>query len=365
MPLSDEAIEKKAELFKKLTKKFGSTVIKDASDPANFVVDRIPTGVIQLDALLGGGIPCGKFTEFWGDMATGKSTLSYSILRQAQLKFPNRLVALINAESRTDLTYMTDCGVNMAEDALTVYDPANLEEVLEIIEECVRSGLYSCIVWDSVPSLAPEVVMAGEVDGQRIGVHARRLQVFFTRMVHVVSQQKVAIVMLNQVRMNINGGPYAPQFIRPGGKSMDHASENIIQLSKKENIKKGDDAIGITVQARMTKAGGSQFSKVEYDIYFGTGVSIESSLIDFGAEMKVIKKSGPFYYYGDVKLGQGKEAAREFLIANSDVAEKLNNELQNFVNPKLAGAKVVGGPKSVKSKEKRIMLENNADYVVV
>ena len=285
-------------------------------------VGGISTGSLSLDMATGiNGIPKGRVTEVYGAESSGKSTLAYHVMAECQKT--GGTAAYIDTEHALDPDYAKRCGVNT--DDLLISQPDFAEQALEICEYLVRSGAIEILVLDSVAALVPKVELEGDMGDAHVGLQARLMSQALRKLTAAINKSHCAVIFINQIREKVGiiwGNPETT----PGGRALKFYSSLRIDLRRTESIKKGTDIIGSRVKARIVKNKvAPPFKVAEFDIMFNSGISKESDIVDIGAELGIIQKSGAFYSFNDIKLGQGKENAKSFLSENVEVSSQIQN----------------------------------------
>lgn len=295
-------------------------------------IASISTGSIALDLALGiGGIPRGRVTEIYGAEASGKSTLSYHIMAEAQQA--GGTAAYIDAEHALDPGYAAKCGLDAEE--LLVSQPDTAEQALEICEYLVRSGAVDVVVIDSVAAMVPKAELEGDMGDSHMGLQARLMSQALRKLTSAISRSNTAVVFINQVREKI-GVFFGNPEVTPGGRALKFYSSVRVDLRRLESIKQGTEFVGSRVRARVVKNKvAPPFRVAEFDIMFNEGISKEGDLIDLGAEQEVIKKSGAFYSFGETRLGQGRENAKAFLRENTEMAERIQGIIMGHILPEV------------------------------
>ena len=283
-------------------------------------VDAIPTGSISLDMALGvGGIPKGRVTEVFGTEASGKSTLAYHVMAQAQRQ--GGTAAYIDAEHALDPGYAARCGAQIGE--LLVSQPDTAEQGLEICEYLVRSGALDIVVVDSVAAMVPKAELEGDMGDTHVGLQARLMSQGLRKLTAAISRSNTAVVFINQIREKV-GVFFGNPEVTPGGRALKFYSSVRIDIRRIESIKQAREIIGSRVRARIVKNKvAPPFRVAEFDIMFNEGISREGDLIDIGADTGILSKSGSFYSFGETRLGQGRENSKSFLRDNPDVAGQI------------------------------------------
>ena len=299
---------------------FGRGTVMKLGNSARSRVEAISTGSISLDMALGvGGIPKGRVTEVFGAESSGKSTLGYHVMAAAQRA--GGTAAYIDAEHALDPSYCAKCGVDI--DELLVSQPDTAEQGLEICEYLVRSGALDVVVIDSVAAMVPKAELEGDMGDSHMGLQARLMSQGLRKLTAAISRSNTAVVFINQIREKV-GVFFGNPEVTPGGRALKFYSSVRIDLRRVESIKQGTEIVGNRVRGRVVKNKvAPPFRVAEFDIMFSEGISKEGDLIDLGAEMAAIRKTGAFYSLGDTRLGQGRENAKAFLREHKDVAARI------------------------------------------
>ena len=285
-------------------------------------VSGISTGSLTLDIATGiNGIPKGRVTEVFGAESSGKSTLAYHVMAECQKT--GGTAAYVDTEHALDPDYAKRCGVNT--DSLLVSQPDFAEQALEICEYLVRSGAVEIVVLDSVAALVPKVELEGDMGDAHVGLQARLMSQALRKLTAAINKSDCAVLFINQIREKV-GIIWGNPEVTPGGRALKFYSSLRIDLRRSESIKKGTDIIGSRVKARIVKNKvAPPFKVAEFDIMFNSGISKESDIVDLGAELGIIQKSGAFYSFNEVKLGQGKENAKLFLSENIEISSQIQS----------------------------------------
>ncbi len=310
-----------------IEKQFGKgAVMKLGSVSAALGVESISTGSLGLDIALGvGGIPRGRVTEIFGQEASGKSTLAYHIMANAQKQ--GGIAAYIDVEHALDPAYAAKCGINA--DELIISQPDSGEQALEITELLVRSGAVDVVIVDSVAALVPQAEIEGSMGDAQIGLQARLMSQALRKLTSSISKSHTAVVFTNQLRQKV-GILFGNPEITPGGRALKFYSSVRIELRRGDTIKQGTEIVGSKVKAKVVKNKvAPPFRKTEFDITFGQGISREGEVLDLATERGIIKKSGSFFSYGDIKLGQGREAAKEFLVSRLEILSEIEQNIRS------------------------------------
>ena len=308
------------EAVDEIKQRFGEGAIMKLKEVRAVDVDVIPTGSISLDLALGvGGIPRGRVTEIFGPESSGKTSLALHILAEAQKQ--GGVGAFVDAEHALDPDYAKIIGVNV--DELLISQPDSGEQALQIVETLVRSGEVDVIVIDSVAALVPQAEIAGEMGEFQIGLQARLMSQCLRKLSGIISKTKTVVIFLNQTRMKI-GIRFGNPETTSGGLALKFYASIRIDLRRLAQIKRGDEIIGNRVKAKIVKNKvAAPFKTTEFDIYYNEGISKFSDIINTGLKAGIIKKSGSWFQYEDIKLGQGMEAAKTFLKENSEISDKI------------------------------------------
>ncbi len=287
-------------------------------------VEAIPTGALSLDLALGvGGLPRGRVIEIYGPEAGGKTTLSLHVAAQTQKL--GGTVAFIDAEHALDPVYAAHIGVNV--DDLLVSQPDSGEQALEIAEKLVRSGAIDLIIIDSVAALVPQAEIEGEMGDSHVGLQARLMSQALRKLTSILNKTKTSIIFINQLRQKI-GIMFGNPETTPGGLALKFYASVRIDVRRIENLKKGDEVVGTRVRAKVTKNKvAPPYRQAEFTMILGQGISREACIIDKGVEAGLIEKSGSWFLYGDEKLGQGADNARQYLKDNSELAAEIEDKL--------------------------------------
>ncbi len=313
-----------------IEKRFGKGSIMKLGEAAIMSsVEAIPSGSLALDVALGvGGIPRGRIAEIFGPEGSGKTTLGQHIIAEAQKR--GGMAAYIDVEHALDPTYASHCGVNV--DDMLISQPDTGEQALEITEALVRSGAIDVIVIDSVAALVPRAEIEGEMGDAHIGLQARLMSQALRKLAAAIGKSGTAVIFINQLREKV-GIIFGNPEVTPGGRALKFYSSVRIDLRRIETIKQGSVAIGSRVRARVVKNKvAPPFRSAEFDIMFDHGISREGNLIDLGVELGLVKKAGAFFSYGDIRLGQGKENAKQYLSQNPELAQEIEQRVRASAN---------------------------------
>ena len=309
-----------------IEKQFGKgSIMRLGEASAKVAVEVIPTGSLSLDLALGiGGIPRGRVSEIFGPEASGKSTLCQHIIAEAQKA--GGKAAYIDVEHALDPAYAACCGVEL--DDLLISQPDTGEQALEITETLVRSGAIDVVVIDSVAALAPRAEIEGEMGDSHVGLQARLMSQALRKLSASISKSHTAVVFVNQLREKV-GIIFGNPEVTPGGRALKFYSSVRIDLRRVDNIKVGTKVVGTRIRAKVVKNKvASPFRSAEFDIMFGQGISKDGDLLDLGVVMGIIKKSGAFFSFGETRIGQGRENAKEYLKQHHDMAQEIERQIR-------------------------------------
>ncbi len=309
-----------------IEKQFGKgSIMRLGEASAKVAVEVIPTGSLSLDLALGiGGIPRGRVSEIFGPEAAGKSTLCQHIIAEAQRA--GGKAAYIDVEHALDPAYAACCGVEL--DDLLISQPDTGEQALEITETLVRSGAIDIVVIDSVAALAPRAEIEGEMGDSHVGLQARLMSQALRKLSAAISKSRTAVVFVNQLREKV-GIIFGNPEVTPGGRALKFYSSVRIDLRRVDNIKVGTKVVGTRIRAKVVKNKvASPFRSAEFDIMFGQGISKDGDLLDLGVVMGIIKKSGAFFSFGETRIGQGRENAKEYLKQHHDMAQEIERQIR-------------------------------------
>jgi len=311
-----------------IERQFGKGAVMRLGEGAIVPVEVIPTGSIALDAALGvGGVPRGRVIEVYGPESSGKTTLALHIIANAQAS--GGLAAFIDAEHALDPEYAQKLGLNL--DELLISQPDYGEQALEIAETLIRSGSVDVIVVDSVAALVPRMELEGDMGEAQMGLQARLMSQALRKLAGIVSKSKTSLIFINQVRMKI-GVMFGNPETTTGGRALKFYSSVRIDIRRMSAIKQGDQVIGNRTKAKVVKNKvAAPFRVAEFDIMYGEGISRTGELLDLGVEHRLVQKSGAWYSYGETRMGQGREAARAYLLENEDHASEVEYKLREIL----------------------------------
>jgi recombination protein RecA len=325
-----------------IEKQFGKGTVMRMGDPgARVAVDAIPTGALSLDLALGiGGVPRGRVIEIFGPESSGKTTLVYHILAEAQKL--GGVCAFVDAEHAMDPLYAREIGVDI--DELLVSQPDYGEQALEVVDMLVRSGAVDVIAVDSVAALTPRAELEGQMGDQTVGAQARMMSQAMRKLAGILSRTQTLCVFTNQIREKV-GVMFGPTETQPGGRALKFYSSVRLDIRRIETLKDGTEAVGNRVRVKVVKNKvAAPFKQAEFDIEFGKGISTAGCLIDHGIEHNIIVKSGSFFSYGDERLGQGRGNAKAFLDEHPDVAKQIEDKIYAALDLSRDLVKPIEGP---------------------
>jgi recombination protein RecA len=308
-----------------IERQYGKGTVMKMSDQAQVAIPSISTGSLSLDLALGvGGLPRGRIVEIFGPESSGKTTLVYHVMAEAQRR--GGICAFIDAEHAIDPSYARRIGVNI--DDLLVSQPDNGEQALEITELLIRSGAIDVVAVDSVAALVPRAEIEGEMGDSHVGLQARLMSQALRKLAGTLNRTGTVAVFTNQLREKI-GVMFGSPETTPGGRALKFYSTVRLDIRRIETLKEGVEAIGNRVRVKVVKNKvAPPFKQAEFDIIYGDGISWEGSVLDVGLEQKLVQKSGSYFSYDDERLGQGRQNATAFLREHPDVTERLLRAVQ-------------------------------------
>jgi recombination protein RecA len=307
-----------------IDRQFGKGSVMRLGSDERAPVEIIPTGSIALDVALGiGGLPRGRIVEIYGPESSGKTTLTLHAIANAQKG--GGIAAFIDAEHALDPEYAKKLGVDI--DSLLVSQPDTGEQALEIADMLVRSGSIDLIVIDSVAALVPRAEIEGEMGDSHVGLQARLMSQALRKLTGALNQTNTTMIFINQLREKVGVFFGSPE-TTSGGKALKFYASVRLDIRRIETLKDGTEAVGNRTRVKVVKNKmAPPFKQAEFDILYGVGISREGSLLDYGVEQAIVKKSGAWYTYEGDQLGQGKENSRNFLIANPDIASEIEHKI--------------------------------------
>jgi recombination protein RecA len=309
-----------------IEKQYGKGAIMRLGEArAHLRISSISTGSLALDIALGvGGIPRGRITEIFGPESSGKTTLALQVVAEAQKA--GGIAAFVDVEHALDPQYAKNLGVEI--DNLYISQPDTGEQALEIMESLVRSNAVDIVVLDSVAALVPKAEIEGDMGDPQMGLQARLMSQALRKLTGAISKSQTSAVFINQVREKI-GVVFGNPETTPGGRALKFYSSIRIDVRKADTIKSGQEIVGTRVKARVVKNKlAPPFRQAEFDIIYGRGISRSGSVLDMAVEKGLVNRSGTWFNYGDVKMGQGRESARAFLEEHSDVCREIEEKIR-------------------------------------
>lgn len=310
----------------RIEKQFGKGAVMRLGQASRLSVDIISTGSLALDIALGvGGIPRGRITEIYGQESSGKTTIGYHIIAEAQKA--GGIAAFVDAEHAVDANYARNLGVDV--DSLLVSQPDTGEEALEIIDALVRSGAVDVIVLDSVAALVPKSEIEGEMGDSHMGLQARLMSQALRKIGGSLSKSNTAAVFVNQIREKI-GVMFGNPETTPGGRALKFWSSVRLEVRRVETLKQGSEMVGTRTRVKVAKNKvAPPFRQAEFDIMFGKGISRSGGVLDVGTELGLISKVGTWFTHGDVRLGQGRENAKQYLEEHPELMAELEAKIRS------------------------------------
>ncbi len=307
-----------------IDKDFGAGSVMKLGDKATVPIDAIPTGALPLDLALGiGGVPRGRIVEIFGPESSGKTTLVYHIIAEAQAR--GGVCAFVDAEHALDPIYAKRIGVNT--DELLVSQPDYGEQALEIVDVLVRSGAVDVVAVDSVAALTPRVELEGQMGEQTVGLQARLMSQALRKLAGNLNRAKTVCLFTNQIREKI-GVMFGSPETQPGGRALKFYSSQRLDIRRIETLKEGTEAVGNRVRVKVVKNKvASPFRQAEFDIEYGVGISKSGGLLDLALEHDLVSKSGSFFSYGELRLGQGRNNTKQYLAENPDLFAEIEGKV--------------------------------------
>ena len=322
-------LDKIQEMKDKINSKFGKDKVYRVGDNLNKKIPTISTGIKTLDFALGGGFPKGRIVELYGNEGCSKTSLANTVIAQAQKA--GGYAAFIDAECGYNEEYAKNLGVNI--DELIVANPVSTEEAFKILEEMLKTNSFDVVVFDSIAALASESELSGEIGQATVALNARLISSVLRRITTLISSSNTCVIFINQLRSNLSITGYGGGGdITPGGKALKYYSSLRLEMKKLSSIKKGDQIIGNKLVVKAVKNRlAPPYKVVTLEYLFKTGFSIEGMVIDLAIESGIIKKAGAWLFYKDKKFN-GKEALRLALATNSELANELDKQVDEFIN---------------------------------
>ncbi len=322
--MAEDKVKALETAMSQIEKQFGKGAIMRLGENAAMNVDHIKTGSIALDRALGiGGVPRGRIVEIYGPESSGKTTVALHIVAESQKK--GGTAAFIDVEHALDPVYAANLGVDI--DSLLVSQPDTGEQALEITEALVRSGAIDVVIIDSVAALVPKAEIEGEMGDNHVGLHARLMSQSLRKLAGAISKSNCVAVFINQLRDKI-GVFYGSSETTTGGRALKFYASVRIDIRKVETLKAGGEMIGSRTKAKIIKNKvAPPFREAEFDIMYGKGISKEGELVDMGVAAGIIVRSGAWFSYGDMKLGQGRDNTKQLLCENKALADEIEAKI--------------------------------------
>lgn len=322
-----------------IEKQFGKGAIMRMGDGTKEAVDAISTGSLSVDVALGiGGIPRGRITEIYGTESSGKTTIALHTIAEAQKK--GGVALFVDAEHALDPEYARALGVDI--DRLFISQPSNGDEALEIMDAIIASGSVDIVVLDSVAALVPKAEMEGDMGDTHVGLQARMMSQALRKLGGNINKSNTACIFINQLREKI-GVMYGNPEVTPGGRALKFWASVRMEVRRADAIKVGTEQVGSRTKVKIVKNKvAPPFRTAEFDMIFGKGISKSGDLLDIAAARGLVSRAGTYFNYGDIRLGQGRDNARNFLDANQEVFKELDTKIRDlFKSEKVTGSAVV------------------------
>ncbi len=312
-----------------LEKQFGKGAVMKLGENLGMAVDHIKTGSVSLDLALGiGGVPKGRIVEIYGPESSGKTTVALQVIAESQKT--GGCAAFIDVEHALDPVYAKNLGVDI--DSLLVSQPDTGEQALEITEALVRSGAIDVVVIDSVAALVPKAEIEGDMGDSHVGLHARLMSQGLRKLAGVISKSNCVAIFINQLRDKI-GVIYGSSETTTGGRALKFYSSVRIDIRRIEAIKQNGEIIGNRTRAKIVKNKvAPPFREAEFDIMYGKGISHEGELVDLGLKFEILKRSGAWFYYGETRIGQGRDNVKMLFAENKELAAEIEAKLIDAMN---------------------------------
>ena len=351
-----------------IEKQFGKGAIMRLGENVNMKVDHIPTGSLGLDLALGiGGVPKGRIIEIYGPESSGKTTLALHVVAEAQKM--GGTAAFIDVEHALDPTYSQALGVDI--DSLLVSQPDTGEQALEIAEALVRSAAVDVIIIDSVAALVPKAEIEGDMGDSHVGLHARLMSQSLRKLTGALSKSNCTAIFINQLRDKI-GVMYGSSETTTGGRALKFYASVRIDVRRVESIKVGGEVVGNRTRAKIVKNKiAPPFKEAEFDIMYGKGISKEGEIVDTGLKLGILSRSGAWFYYGETRIGQGRDNVKQLLLDNPELMKELEEKItvamaEKTAKPetKAAANTSVSAPAEVANEEPRKRKKVNIDIAV-
>ena len=351
-----------------IEKQFGKGAIMRLGENVNMKVDHIPTGSLGLDLALGiGGVPKGRIIEIYGPESSGKTTLALHVVAEAQKM--GGTAAFIDVEHALDPSYSAALGVDI--DSLLVSQPDTGEQALEIAEALVRSAAVDVIIIDSVAALVPKAEIEGDMGDSHVGLHARLMSQSLRKLTGALSKSNCTAIFINQLRDKI-GVMYGSSETTTGGRALKFYASVRIDVRRVESIKVGGEVVGNRTKAKIVKNKiAPPFKEAEFDVMYGKGISKEGEIVDTGLKLGILSRSGAWFYYGETRIGQGRDNVKQLLLDNPELMKELEEKITALMAEKTAKVETkasapapVAAPAEEASEEPRRRKKVNIDIAV-
>ena len=321
-----------------IEKQYGKGSIMRLGEQTSLDLEVIPAGSLSLDIALGvGGVPRGRIVEIYGPEASGKTTLALHVM--AEVQKTGGIAAMVDAEHALDPSYAREVGVDI--DNLLISQPDHGEQALEIAEHLVRSGAVDVVVIDSVAALVPRAEIEGEMGDAHVGLQARLMSQALRKLTGAISKSNCTVIFTNQLREKV-GVMFGNPEVTPGGRALKFYASIRLDVRRIDSLKQGSEIVGNRTRVRVLKNKvAPPFKEAEFDIMYGKGISRVGDILDLAAALDLVNKSGAWYSYGDVRLGQGREAAKEYLTQHPELADELEMKIRIAKGLIKAGAQEV------------------------
>ena len=315
--------------MKQIEKNFGKgSIMRLGNNVSEYKVQSVSTGILPIDIATGiGGLPRGRIIEIYGPESSGKTTVALHMIAEVQKN--GGYAAFIDAENALDIMYAKNLGVNI--ESLLLSQPDSGEQGLEIVDHLTRSSAVDMIVVDSVAALVPQAEIDGDMGSAQVGLHARMMSKAMRKLAGNINKTNTIVVFINQIREKV-GVMFGNPEVTTGGRALKFYATIRMEIRKSEAIKQGTEIVGNRTKIKISKNKvAPPFKTAEFDIMYGTGYSVEGSLLDIGVEKDIIEKSGAYFSYNGERLGQGKENAKKFLRSNPEIAAEITEKLRNMI----------------------------------
>lgn len=322
--MADDKVKALETALNQIEKQFGKGAVMRLGENYGMNVDHIHTGSVSLDLALGiGGVPRGRIVEIYGPESSGKTTVALHIVAEAQKA--GGTAAFIDVEHALDPVYSKNLGVDI--DALLVSQPDTGEQALEITEALVRSGAIDVVVVDSVAALVPKAEIEGDMGDNHVGLHARLMSQGLRKLAGVISKSNCVAIFINQLRDKI-GVIYGSSETTTGGRALKYYASVRIDVRRTETLKANGEMIGSRTRAKIVKNKvAPPFREAEFDIMYGKGISHEGELVDLGVKYEVLRRSGAWFYYGETRIGQGRDNVKQLFADNTELAKEVEEKI--------------------------------------